>query len=96
MTAGAQYEFRMRHGEPASPERVADWVRTCLQAWRDGRCDGVVTYCLNLRPGNPFFTAVEKEFREFRVHGFPGAAAEPPQSGRSPTHKQRRPARPAQ
>src|ERR1035441_247501 len=39
MTAGDAGEFKLRHGDPASPERVAEWLRFCLEAWREGRCD---------------------------------------------------------
>jgi hypothetical protein len=55
MTAGDAGEFRMRHGDPASPERMAEWLRMSLQAWREGKCDGVVTYCLDKRPGSRIF-----------------------------------------
>ena len=51
MTAGHAGEFRMRHGDPANPERMAEWLRFCLQAWREGKCDGIVTYCLDKAPG---------------------------------------------
>lgn len=63
MTAGHRGEFKMRHGEPASPERIAEWVRMSLQAWRDGQCDGVVTYCLEKSRRSAVFDAVRKEFQ---------------------------------
>jgi hypothetical protein len=66
MTAGDAQEFRQRHGDPASPERIADWLRVSLQAWRDGRCDGVVTYCLDKSPRSTTFPLAQKLFREFR------------------------------
>jgi hypothetical protein len=72
MTAGQQSEFRHRHGEPATPERTGEWVRMCLQAWRDGKCDGVVMYCLDKRPKSAVFPIVQKAFQEFRAQGFPG------------------------
>jgi hypothetical protein len=37
MTAGEQSEFRLRHGDPASPDRIAQWLRLCLEARRDGK-----------------------------------------------------------
>ncbi|MFA7004125.1 MAG: hypothetical protein WC429_08825, partial [Verrucomicrobiia bacterium] len=40
MTAGHRGEFKMRHGEPASPGRIAEWVRLSLRAWHDGQCNG--------------------------------------------------------
>jgi len=66
MTAGDQREFRQRHGDPATPERVAEYLRMSLQAWRDGKCDGVVTYCLDKRPDSRVFSLAKKLFREFR------------------------------
>ncbi|HEY5909234.1 MAG TPA: hypothetical protein VJA21_01375, partial [Verrucomicrobiae bacterium] len=59
-------EFKLRHGEPASPERIADWLRMSLQAWQDGRCDGVVTYCLDKGPQSVTFPLAQKLLREFR------------------------------
>jgi hypothetical protein len=63
MTAGHRGEFKMRHGEPASPERIAEWARMSLRAWRDGQCDGVVMYCLEKSQRSAVFDAVQKEFR---------------------------------
>jgi hypothetical protein len=65
MTAGVEYEFRLRHGEPATPERIAEWLRMCLQAWRDGLCDGVVTYCLEKDPESKSFPLAKALFKEF-------------------------------
>lgn len=69
MTAGDATEFRMRHGDPASPERIAGQLRLSLQAWREGKCDGVVTYCLDKRPQSPAFPGVQALFHEFAVPG---------------------------
>jgi hypothetical protein len=68
MTAAVAKEFRLRHGNPASPERMADWLRMALQARRDGLCDGVVTYCLDKRPESREFPLDAKLFhqRKFR------------------------------
>ena len=65
MTAGHRGEFKMRHGEPASPERIAEWTRMSLKAWRDGQCDGVVMYCLEKSRRSAVFDAVRKEFQVF-------------------------------
>jgi hypothetical protein len=65
MTAADQAEFAMRHGKPGSPERVAQWLDTALQAWHDGICDGVVTYCLDKLPNSPTFELCQKEFARF-------------------------------
>jgi len=66
MTAGDLGEFRQRHGDPATPERVAAQLRLSLQAWREGKCDGVVTYCLDKRPQSRTFPLAQVLFREFR------------------------------
>ncbi len=65
MTAGQPVEFRLRHGDPATPERIAQQLRLSLEAWRAGKCDGVVTYCLDKRPQSPEFPLVKKLYREF-------------------------------
>ena len=65
MTAGDKHEFRMRHGSPATAERIAEQLRISLQAWRDGKCDGVVTYCLDKRPQSQTFPPVQKLFQQF-------------------------------
>lgn len=66
MTAGDAGEFRHRHGSPDSPERIAEWLRLSLQAWRDGQCDGVVTYCLDKLPQSTTFSPAQQLFREFK------------------------------
>ena len=66
MTAGQESEFRQRHGDPATPERIAEWLRMSLQAWQDGQCDGVVTYCLDKRPQSQTFPLAQRLIREFR------------------------------
>jgi hypothetical protein len=66
MTAGDAGEFKLRHGEPTSPERMAEWLRFCLQAWREGKCDGVVTYCLDKKPGSRTFDLARDLFGQFR------------------------------
>ncbi len=66
MTAANPSEFRQRHGEPASPERIAEWLRMCLQSYAKGDCDGVVTYCIEKQPGSHTFPLAQGLFREFR------------------------------
>ena len=68
MTAGSVDEFRLRHGEPTSAERMADRLRLCLQTWRDGQCDGVVTYCLDKQPQSCLFPLAGELFHEFRAN----------------------------
>ncbi len=67
MTAGDAAEFRLRHGNPATPERIAAQLRLSLEAWRDGKCDGVVTYCLDKGPHSSVFPLVQGLFREFKT-----------------------------
>jgi hypothetical protein len=66
MTAGDASEFKLRHGEPASPERIAEWLKFSLQAWREGKCDGVVTYCLDKQPGSRVFDLARDLFGQYR------------------------------
>jgi hypothetical protein len=66
MTAGDVGEFRLRHGDPASPERIADWLKFCLQAWREGKCEGVVTYCLDKQPGSRIFDLARDAFGQYQ------------------------------
>jgi hypothetical protein len=66
MTAASPGEFRHRHGDPPSPERIAEWLRMSLQAWRDGKCDGVVTYCLDKRQESEVFPLAERLFIEMK------------------------------
>jgi hypothetical protein len=67
MTAGDASEFRLRHGDPASPERMAEWLKFCLQAWREGKVDGVVTYCLDKQPRSRIFDLARGLFGEYRT-----------------------------
>jgi len=66
MTAADAGEFRLRHGNPASAERITEWLRMSLQTWRDGQCDGVATYCLDKRPGSPVFPLARELFQQAR------------------------------
>jgi hypothetical protein len=66
MTAGDASEFRLRHGDPASPERIAEWLKFCLQAWREGKADGVVTYCLDKQTGSRIFDLARDLFGQYR------------------------------
>ena len=55
----------MRHGDPVTPERIGRQLQVSLEAWREGKCEGVVTYCLDKRPASPAFPEVQKLFGEF-------------------------------
>jgi len=74
MTAVNPQEFKMRHGGEPTPQRIAEKLSVSLQAWRDGKCDGVVTYCLDKTPRSPSFALVQKLFREFNPPGGPKRA----------------------
>ena len=50
MSAGQEAQFRLRHDNPGSPERIAYWLQMCLEGQRDGLCDGVMMYALGLEP----------------------------------------------
>jgi hypothetical protein len=65
MTAAQPIEFKLRHGEPASPERISQWLEMCLDEMRKKRCEGVVTYCLDKTANSPTFPIVQKLFQNF-------------------------------
>jgi hypothetical protein len=65
MTAADAEEFGMRHDDPASPQRMADWLRMCFEARRDGKCDGVVTYCLDKGAHSEFFPLATRLSRDY-------------------------------
>jgi len=66
MTAAQPIEFKLRHSEPASPERISQWLRMCLDEMQKGKCDGVVTYCLDKGTNSPTFPLVQSLFREHK------------------------------
>lgn len=68
MTAAQPIEFKLRHGEPASPERISQWLRMCLDEMQNRKCEGVVTYCLDKSTNSPTFPLVQKQFRESKSH----------------------------
>ncbi|MCC6443305.1 MAG: hypothetical protein IT210_07590 [Armatimonadetes bacterium] len=65
MTAGQAGEFRGRHGDPASPERMAEWVKMSLQTWKDGLSDGVVIYCLDKEDKSRIFDLTRELFKRY-------------------------------
>ena len=66
MTAAQPVEFKGRHGLPGTPEDIAQWLRMCLEAQRDGKCDAVVTYCLDKSSGSCAFDLCRDLFRSFK------------------------------
>ncbi len=67
MTAGQRVEFELRHPEKATPESIARHVKEALGLAREGRIEGLVTYCLDKSPGNSDLEAVKKVFADFRA-----------------------------
>lgn len=65
MTAAKADAFRKRHGDPATPERIAEWLNMALEACHVGKCDGVVTYCLDKRPASQTFSSARELFHKF-------------------------------
>jgi hypothetical protein len=45
---------------------MAEWLRFCLEEWRDGKCDGVVTYCLDKQPHSEVFDLARDLFAQYR------------------------------
>jgi hypothetical protein len=66
MTAAQPVEFKLRHGEPASPERISQWLHMCLDEMQKQKCEGVVTYCLDKSTNSPTFPLAQESFREFK------------------------------
>jgi len=64
LTAGDEREFRQRYGDSTTPERIAEYLPMSLQAWQDGKCDGVVTYGMDKRPQGRTFPLARKLFHE--------------------------------
>lgn len=67
MTAAQPVEFKLRHGEPASAERIGTWLDMCLDAARAKDCDGVVTYALDLKGSAPEYGVVKGIFARDRA-----------------------------
>jgi hypothetical protein len=65
MTAAQPIEFKLRHGDPASPERISQWLRMCLDEMQKSKCEGVVTYCLDKATNSAVFPLVQKQIRAF-------------------------------
>lgn len=62
MPAGEGDQYEKRYTDPGTPRNVASKVRLCLDLVRDGRVQGVITYCLP--KSGPTFEAVGTEFRQ--------------------------------
>jgi hypothetical protein len=69
MTAAQPIEFKLRHGEPASPERISQWLDMCLEEMHKKKCEGVVTYCLDKATNSPSFPLVQRLFQDAKTSG---------------------------
>jgi hypothetical protein len=61
MPTGEGEQYEKRYADKGTPRNVANKVRMSLDQVRDGRVEGVVTYCLPKE--GPTFNAVAAEFR---------------------------------
>ena len=44
---------------------MAEWLQMCLEAQRDGKCDAVVTYCLDKSSNSRAFNLARELFHSF-------------------------------
>ncbi len=65
MPSGSRGAYTKRNGESATSELIAAKYEMCLQLVREGRVEGVVSYCLDKTPGNEDFDAVREVIGEF-------------------------------
>jgi hypothetical protein len=63
MPNGEAEQHVKRYPEPPTPENIAARVGMSLDLVRDGRVEGVVTYCLPKTVDDPTYNAVKREFR---------------------------------
>ena len=63
MPAGESEQHEKRYPEAGSPRNIARKVAMSLDLVRDGRVEGVVTYCLPKEPRDPVYEAVRQEYR---------------------------------
>jgi hypothetical protein len=62
MIAGQRAQFRLRHPEAATAPSIARRVAEAVDLLKEGRLEGVVTYCLDKSPGSPDLDAVRDVF----------------------------------
>ena len=62
MVAASREAFPRRVGLAATPENIRDHVEMAFTEMRRGNADGVVTYVLDKRAGNPDYAAVQPVF----------------------------------
>jgi hypothetical protein len=62
MPSAEVYEHEMRFSEPASAQNVARKLELCLDAVRDGKAQGVITYCAPKDAADPLFKVVRDAY----------------------------------
>jgi hypothetical protein len=67
MPSGSRGAYEKRNNEEATPERIAAKYEMCLDLVREGRIEGVVSYCLNKSPGSEDFEAVRDVIEQFHA-----------------------------
>ncbi|MCX6924000.1 MAG: hypothetical protein NT154_12445, partial [Verrucomicrobia bacterium] len=61
-------EFRRQPQPPRISllDRPFSSLTLSVQAWREGKCDGVVTYCLDKQPRSRTFDLARDQFGQYR------------------------------
>lgn len=63
MPAGEREQHEKRYTEEGTPGNIANKAEMCLNLVREGRVEGVVTYCLPKEQGDRIYRAVRFEYR---------------------------------
>jgi hypothetical protein len=69
MPAGEPVSHEKRHLEKATPEKVRDNIRMCLDLLHEKLVEGVVPYRVPMDPSDPYFQMIRHEYARF--HGSP-------------------------
>ena len=65
MPSGSRSEHQDRYGEEGTAERITAKVRMSVELLREGRLEGVVTYCLDKEPGSEDLKALAAVYRDY-------------------------------
>lgn len=65
MPSGSAGAYEKRNGEEGTPERIGAKYAMCLQFVREGKAEGVVSYCLDKSEDSESFEAVRQVIAEF-------------------------------
>jgi hypothetical protein len=63
MPAGESEQHEKRYPSPGSPSNIANKLEMCFNLLREGKVEGVVTYCLPKAAEDPIFKAARREYR---------------------------------